>query len=247
MRKKQNFLFTLRVVLSVIMFLLLICDMIYGLFLYQPDCFPCSRNLNLLDPQIILPVLAIISLLAVLLISIKLHNFAGYSIGFFIISLLLLTLFILMPAGRLGCLIPAICNFKTTPLGTLICMSDGLQMQTSKLYLRLSNGLDHNITINGIRCIKLDSWDNPPSAPGYIEPLNHSIRIEPRSAATVAGFGNSYLNSSNTVICNNKDGSMPSDTSYGAPACLHLYINYTDTTTGESYVAPGEIYIRYYG
>ncbi|QLJ53469.1 MAG: hypothetical protein Sv326_1294 [Candidatus Fermentimicrarchaeum limneticum] len=247
MEKKQNFLFTLRAVLSILMFLVLICDVIYGLFLYQPDCFPCSRNLNLLDPQVILPVLAIIIFLIIFIISIKLHNFAGYGIGFFITSLLLLILFILIPAGRLGCLIPAICNFKTTPTGTLFCMSDGLQPQTSKLYLRLSNGLDHNITINGIQCIKLDSWDNLPLAPSYIEPLNHSIQIGPRSVATVAGFGNSYSNSSNTVICNNRDGSMPSDTSYGAPACLHLYINYTDTTTGGSYVAPGEIYIRYYG
>jgi hypothetical protein len=172
--------------------------------------------------------------LAITAISMKIHSYAHpYTVALVIILVVLL---IFKNSLEPPSLAPTQCTFNSPGF---TCVIYKLQAETSELDFRLGNGLKNEIRVVGAKCIKAETWNI--SAPTYIEPPNQSILIPSGEAAWIFGEG-----TNNTIYCKNEDGSLPSDAHLDSPvACLSVYINYTDTATGESNTTKVAIRCKY--
>jgi hypothetical protein len=220
----KNPLIDLRRILKILLLLDVVFIFLYYFIINPPTpetvCYGCR-------PQPIVETILIYSpitlFLALVMVSIPLKSFLRTLLaGFFgFILILLLYVFLSFVSPSYSCPI-GWCRFNSTGF---TCIASKIQAGTSELYLRLGSSLKNDIKIVGAKCVA--AVDVP--TPLYIEPLNQSILIRSGTTATIVGEG-----ANNTLYCKNGDGSIPSEARIGNKACLSIYINYTDTVTGQS-------------
>jgi len=256
----QGLLWILRVVLTLVLFAIL-----YYLLLYPPPCPDYCHQL----PSIIRLVLLVAAFVIFLVIVIVLKSPPAFSIAVVILVVLVVTFFVLFSLGTF-CPNPAMGGVAFYVKPYWIVLNPSLHAGSSELELtfhhhtQLSTPTDeffNEYKINGIKCIKANSWSMQgelvASTPSYIGPPNESAENCTGYASLVYDFKNGTLvnvtgESCNSyvytykVYCTDEDASIPVDTSPGTAGCFDVYMNYTNVTSGETYIATAKMSARYW-
>lgn len=226
-------LWILRIVLSLILFAILI-------YLSSPACPDYCHQL----PSILGLSLLAIAFVIFLVIAVVLKSPPAFSI---LVVVLVLTIFYLgavCPRPDLGELAFNTTHRWTTAGYNLHAGSSQLEL---KFDLESSSFLSQYFRINGIKCIKANRWSMQEgwvsSAPAFIEPLNESMKNCTRTWG--ANWG-TFQECTYMLYCTNEDGSIPADTSPGTGGCFNIYMNYTNLTSGETYIATARMSARYW-
>jgi uncharacterized membrane protein YhaH (DUF805 family) len=241
-KNKPNLLWILRVLLLVALFLL-ICWYLAETspsanYLCAAACQKPPQPSHVLEQYAIVLLFVLIVVISVI---IKPHIDQRTIHILSVLLLFLIIVFILLSISVVNC--PNISQCFFNPYGSIICSSK-LHAGTSELDLSLVNHLNHDIQINGIKCIRTSSLEKTGQSI-FVEPFQEPVLLK-------GGFSSITINGSETknkLYCTDENGlipantpSWPSDTSF---ECFKIYINYTDISNGSSTVADGVLIERY--
>ncbi len=232
-KNRLNLLWILRVVLLIA---LLVVFWWYYLETRSPNeicAIPCAKPSHAIQKTIILTLLVLIIGISVI---IKPHIDKTTRMIISVLLLISIFFFIYASMGVVNC--PNLGQCYLT--NGLSCVAYRLNSGTSELDLRLGNGLEHDIQINRIKCVRIDSVDEAGSQQSFDGQLQQPVMLQSHYLADVTG-----LSTKNKLYCTDKDGSIPVDTSLGTTYCFKLYVEYTDLVNGSSITASGTLVGRY--